>query len=976
MNAKSKPVTRHIHTLFQELIRREELGAWFRIEDLHGTMHLGRPALKKALMPYVENVMAQLLTTPALCHRTFLVWERQYLTFEFFIRSSKDALEIKYRYIIYCIEEGLRSGDKEYAKLIRAQCCASDDEIHRLVDKIKHPAATTPELPGAISELSASERKRLVYQLYDFCKSQGESFKTTEIAARYNIDLHIISKYGSQYIKELANQLIDEDISCDLDFFEWNRTVTIFRYSLQNTTRTKELSEKKIILGIEHLSRNKREVTLVDISNLVCIDHRLVKKMMTKWEKSSNKKVVTKNAWKTIPIDELIATIDPILHSIPLTFLDSPAIGKPMTDPQIRMIYEIKQPGLRNTAFFIMATCYSNRRNDITFFYYMSRFLYATGLDDIDQFDCNTFFKAYHQGDIIQEDNAGQRARFIQTYFRLLIKQGDYFSKLNDNQRMTYTPFALSRLSDDLFWKKSTLHREVAQDQKSKRKSKTAVLHQKFYFLRDFVERRKLQINRLYKEVTHAFEQFEQSDKNEALCFEYAEPVVMENRIDQTYTHKFKVWDAKLLREAHEPVAAAKTYYYRDTDPTHTIHDTEAKFVTYEGSYDKHHNAVDVLWFIELLTLSALSGSPSADITTRYGVSKFAFRGPITTPHGATTSRWQYLLSKDLELVFIPVEILMVDALLAHSAVQIMSKTGARSHEFLQIRLVQEHLYRINLAKNKECILFNAIPKGRLKEEPFYIDNKCMESLYEWWRYQKSRAQTFPVIKAAVCLGPKLKQASYLWQNDGRHFTQKDINGALSVMLHGLELKTATGQFVKVTSHLLRHSFATEMRTLNTPLDVLALLMKQKDVNVTEYYARHTPSQLVELQQQIFTQRHDFSKQHIRTKDDIAQQLTEAIGKVGALIPVTGGCCTIANACPAKFACIGCAGNAPDPAKRNDVLVYREAWVKMAELAGQQSLPAEERKAQEIIGGCDDMLEEMDLIEQVDSIRRDLQPSS
>ncbi|WP_224223564.1 hypothetical protein [Escherichia coli] len=38
-------------------------------------------------------------------------------------------------------------------------------------------------------------------------------------------------------------------------------------------------------------------------------------------------------------------------------------------------------------------------------------------------------------------------------------------------------------------------------------------------------------------------------------------------------------------------------------------------------------------------------------------------------------------------------------------------------------------------------------------------------------------------------------------------------------------------------------------------------------------------SQLVELQQQIFTQRHDFSGQHIRTKADVAQQLTEAISK-------------------------------------------------------------------------------------------------
>ncbi|VFS95193.1 Uncharacterised protein [Escherichia coli] len=46
----------------------------------------------------------------------------------------------------------------------------------------------------------------------------------------------------------------------------------------------------------------------------------------------------------------------------------------------------------------------------------------------------------------------------------------------------------------------------------------------------------------------------------------------------------------------------------------------------------------------------------------------------------------------------------------------------------------------------------------------------------------------------------------------------------------------------------------------------------------------------------------------------------------------------------------------------------------MASLSREQKLPAEERKAREIIGSCNDMLEEMDLIEQVDSIRRHLQP--
>ena len=976
MSAKKITSIHHRHTLFSELTKYEDEGMWFRIEDISGVTRTGRPALKRALAPYIENVMAQLFNSTVRCNQSFVAWERKFLTFEFFIRSSRYALELKYRYITFCVEDGIRYGSKDYIKQIRSQCSASDDEIRRLVTKVNTPLSSPLSVPYTISQLSGKERQTLIYNLYDCYKLQGEAFKTTELARRYNINIHIVSKYGSEYIKELACRLIEEEVTCDLAYFEWNKIISTFRHSLQNSVRAKELSERKVILAIEHLIRNKREVTLTDISSLINLDHRVVKKTLNEWEKHSNLRLVKRDAWKTIPQDELIAILDSRLGVIPLTFLDSPAAGKSMTEKQIRMIYSLRQPGLRNMAFFIMATCYSNRANDITFFYYMSRFLHSLGLEDIYDLDWDTFLKAYHDGDVIKEDNTGQRARFIQTYFRLLLKQGDYFSRLNQEQEMIFSSFALPRLSDDLFWKRSTLHRDVTQKQKDKKKAKTAVLHQKFYFLRDFVERRKLQINLLHKEVNKAIQLFDFTDKKSPMMFEYTDSIAIENRMDQTFTHRFKVWDASLLRLAHEPVAAAKTYYYRDTDPAHVIHDNSTRFITYEGSRNSSNDAVDGLWFIELLSLSALSGSPSAEITRKYGVSRFSFQGPVTTPYGYMTSQWLYLLNKDLGLIFIPVKTLMIDALLAHSAVQIMTKTGARAHEFLQIRLVTDYLYRMKLADNKECIVFNAIPKGRLKEEPFYIDNKCMESLYEWWRYQKEENQSFDIIDAAMSLGKKLMPANYLWQNDGRHFTQKHINGALSVMLHGLYLKTDTGQPVKVTSHLLRHGFATEMRTLNTPLDVLALLMKQKDINVTEYYAKHTPAQLVELQQQIFTQRHDFSRLHIRSKEDVANQLADATGKVGALIPVTGGCCTIANACPAKFACIGCAGNAPDPARRGDVLTYRDAWMKMAELASQQNLPAEERKAREIIGGCDDMLEEMDLIEQVDAIRIDQHLSS
>jgi len=147
------------------------------------------------------------------------------------------------------------------------------------------------------------------------------------------------------------------------------------------------------------------------------------------------------------------------------------------------------------------------------------------------------------------------------------------------------------------------------------------------------------------------------------------------------------------------------------------------------------------------------------------------------------------------------------------------------------------------------------------------------------------------------------------------------------------------------------------------PLDVIALLLKQRDVEVTRYYAQPTPAQLVGVQERIFLDRIDLTRTHLRAPAAIRRQLEGAQGGVGALVPVVGGTCTVANMCPAKFACLGCAGNAPDPARRAQVEEFKRIYGDMVQLASGQGLRAEERKAREVVAGCEDMLAEMALID-------------
>jgi len=60
----------------------------------------------------------------------------------------------------------------------------------------------------------------------------------------------------------------------------------------------------------------------------------------------------------------------------------------------------------------------------------------------------------------------------------------------------------------------------------------------------------------------------------------------------------------------------------------------------------------------------------------------------------------------------------------------------------------------------------------------------------------------------------------------------------MCIMLHGIHVQTPAGQLCPPErSHLLTPwRFATEMRALDTPIDVIALLMEAADVRVTEYY--------------------------------------------------------------------------------------------------------------------------------------------
>jgi hypothetical protein len=160
----------------------------------------------------------------------------------------------------------------------------------------------------------------------------------------------------------------------------------------------------------------------------------------------------------------------------------------------------------------------------------------------------------------------------------------------------------------------------------------------------------------------------------------------------------------------------------------------------------------------------------------------------------------------------------------------------------------------------------------------------------------------------------------------------------------------------------MRHSFATEMASLKVPVDVIAKILHQRNLDVTRYYSRPTNKQVMEAAEMMFVDRIDVAAEALRSPEEIGRMLREAEGQIGALTEVIGGTCVVGNLCPAKFACIGCSGNAPDPDRRYQIEA-KKAWaVGQSEWAKGQGLFTEQRQMRQIQNDCDLLLEEMDLI--------------
>jgi integrase len=313
---------------------------------------------------------------------------------------------------------------------------------------------------------------------------------------------------------------------------------------------------------------------------------------------------------------------------------------------------------------------------------------------------------------------------------------------------------------------------------------------------------------------------------------------------------------------------------------------------------------------------------------------------------------------------FLPYEGLYAAALFSTLMIRMGTITGARGGEIQQIAQTQDCFKQLDNVGPKAATrwILRLVPKGRRERESYYIDEDTKNHLARLIRFQCTMCGglVLPVVKSER---EKTPPDRYVLQWNQGAVSLSALNTLVRFMLHGLVFQTIDGDTVQLTSHLLRHAFATELAELKVAVDIIAKLLHQRDVNVTKYYSRPTPSQVVSAAEMIFVDRIDVGAEALRSPDEIGRMLKEAEGKIGALTEVFGGTCVVGNMCPAKFVCVGCAGNAPNPAKRYQIeqkLVWAEEQIRYAR---RENLAAEEQKMRQVVADCKLVMEEMDLIE-------------
>ena len=677
------------------------------------------------------------------------------------------------------------------------------------------------------------------------------------------------------------------------------------------------------------------------------------------------------------------------VHNRLVTYLEKSVVGNPWLDhlALIAAVMTARQRDVNTVA------------NTIAILHTRWRVLFPTlGLETINDWDAEKHLPMYLKGEVLPEDSQYTRTNFWIRYNSATKLVWRWFKTLLETDKQVYQQFVLPEVNYELV---SSLvkRKEVEQQQQQIRKEETDALMYKFPELRALAHGRYNKIARLREKWYEVVEKLKTNQHILPLTFSYQEG---------TERLHFRVWDRCSFVLAHQDS-------YSKSPITQAIKGVEAFCAKHNHLFLEFVKAEPLVndslcvgfWFEELLREGIIGQGPRCirdeEIAKRqqawlkswgYGEESLDHRaapfwtqvsGLLSWPLAQGQSAFMRKAQAKAEGILIPIEPFYSAALFGLLAIDLFTTTGMRINEVMQIRLTPDCFVRLSIpatSKNKLATfryLFRLIPKGERRDTPhdYFIGEetkrllvKVAKMLEEHYSLHLSEGETLPAVEFHSGNGRshRFSKAPYLFQYNYKHFPDVAITACMRFLLHGMVFKTRSGQNVILKAHLLRHAFATHaVHVEKIPVDIVGAWLKQKNIDVTNYYSKPTASIVAETSDFFLARlatHIDVNEAILRSPDDLKKQYDEAKKRVGTLTEVNGGECTYHGFCFAQFACNGCSAKVPDPKKRYQV-ESKKMWANsMLEFATQEGLLPDAEKMKQLIRNCDAELQEMNLIEQ------------
>jgi hypothetical protein len=637
----------------------------------------------------------------------------------------------------------------------------------------------------------------------------------------------------------------------------------------------------------------------------------------------------------------------------------------------------------------------------------------ALGLETVDQWVPDLHLPSYLRGEISPNDSQTTRQLFLKRYTSATRQVCNWLDTLPDAEKQKYRRFALP-LVNPLLIEKVSKQKEVKQQQQEHRKAETEAVVPQFATLRAEAHFRYNRLVRLRRAYQQALEKVLPDHSNLPLEFSYDEG---DPPVERFY---FKLWDRRsFVLDPHHVTLYSTTTQESATYGWHQFsQERNEVFLEFVKAERLDGNApLEGLWFTEILSLRLLGTQPR-DGTEQVIAARQAWlrqwgygeddSKELTAPFDTRSAgllSWsdedknervrlgQFISGAQRRTgkVFVPVESLYAAATFGLLGLDLLTTTGMRGGELKQINLLPECLVRLvddpppgaRDQSPRIRYLLRLLPKGErtdtrhnygIGRETVRRIEKTAQMLCE--HYQLKTGEPLP----RVTFDPDhhrshrfdVTPAPYLFQYNYRHLRDHAINACLRFLMHGMVFQTSEGTPVILKAHLLRHTFATyAVQVEGLPLDLVAEWLKQKNLDVTRYYSQKT-QQMVTDEHASFVARLatqiNVREAILRSPEEIQKQAESARKRVGLLVPVCGGDCTLDVYCPNQFDCIHCPAKSPDPEKRYQVEEKRRWAEERLAYYEREGLVLEAEKMRQLIHACDLEIKEM---EQIVAYRKD-----